>query len=225
MTKLGLKVYAADKFYSLVCFWNQLAYHNDELCKRVSQFLPTVSKEQYLEMQEEITNLTDKLDIAAYFFVLNRCSFSGNVAGGFTSYGMKITSRNPRFNDNSVKSLSEFRSFDTSKFRVKKLSFEDTLKLPADKFTYLDPPYIIKDKIYGNRGDSLHEINHVMLQQLLSRRKGPWLLSYNNCDIIKDLYKDYTIIDDIEWQYGMSYNKNSKELLILSKELQDSLGM
>lgn len=165
-------------------------------------------------------SLEDTLDIAAYFFVLNRCSFSGNIAGGFTSYHMGVTGQNPRFNQASVDRLIDCKHL-KDKLIINLATFKETLDtFSSSIFTYLDPPYLIKNKIYGVRGDATHNIDHVLLLDLLKERKGPWLLSYNNCDIIKDMYKEYYIIEDIFWDYGMSKNKTSKELLILSPELE-----
>ena len=53
------------------------------------------------------------------------------------------------------------------------------------------------------------------------KQKNNWVLSYNPTPFILDLYKDYEIVYP-EWAYGMSKDKNSKEILILNtKEKQD----
>jgi len=214
-------IYGADVFSPLVYFWNHLIEDNDELIEKIRNYLPLVSKEDYYKMQRELGSLTDTLEIATYFFVLNRCSFSGNVAGGFTSYNINKTKKNPRFNEAAVERLAAFKSLD-NKFNIALCDFEQTLgNYDNGEFTYLDPPYLINNKIYGARGDSVHQIDHNVLYSLLKKRQGPWLLSYNNCDTIKDMYKDFFIIDDINWGYGMSKDKTSKELLILSPSLED----
>lgn len=48
------------------------------------------------------------------------------------------------------------------------------------------------------------------------KSKNNWILTYNNCKFIKDLYKDYKIIDDIHWNYGMNKSKKSNEIIIFS---------
>jgi len=222
-SELGIRVYAADIFIPLVYFWNHLLYDTSELKRRVSSYLPLVTKEKYTLMQNKLQSLENTIDIATHFFVLNRCSFSGNIAGGFTPYGISKTGRNPRFNSTIVDRLDMYVSIN-ERFYVELSSFEDTLnKYESKIFTYLDPPYIIKDKIYGAKQDRLHMINHTKLRDILKRRKGPWLLSYNNCDKVKELYEGFSIIEDIEWRYGMSKDKTSKELLILSPKLEKLL--
>ena len=41
-------------------------------------------------------------------------------------------------------------------------------------------------------------------------------MTYNNCDYIRNLYKDYIIID-ANWSYGMNASKKSSEIIIISK--------
>jgi len=43
-----------------------------------------------------------------------------------------------------------------------------------------------------------------------------WILSYNNCPEILKLYENYDILYP-DWKYGMSSDKNSKEVLIINK--------
>ena len=42
-----------------------------------------------------------------------------------------------------------------------------------------------------------------------------WFMTYNNCDYIKNLYKNYTIIET-SWSYGMNATKESSEIVIIN---------
>ena len=42
----------------------------------------------------------------------------------------------------------------------------------------------------------------------------------NYCEYIKNLYKDYLIID-VNWSYGMNKSKASSEIIIISKLVQN----
>ena len=55
--------------------------------------------------------------------------------------------------------------------------------------------------------------NHKALFNALQNRKN-WILTYNNCDYIKNLYKDYKIIET-SWTYGMNKSKQSSEIVII----------
>ena len=47
-------------------------------------------------------------------------------------------------------------------------------------------------------------------------------MSYNNSEEVLDLYNNYYIIYP-DWKYGMSKNKDSKEVLIFSKAIEKIL--
>lgn len=78
---------------------------------------------------------------------------------------------------------------------------------------YADPPYYIKDSIYGKDGDMHESFNHKLFAETLLKRKD-WILSYNDCDYIRTLYKGCRILPT-SWSYGMNKSKASSELLIL----------
>jgi DNA adenine methylase len=82
---------------------------------------------------------------------------------------------------------------------------------------FLDPPYYLekKSKLYGKDGDMHEGFNHQLLFDVLVTKKN-WILTYNNCDYIRNMYKDYIIID-VNWSYGMNTSKTSSEIIIISK--------
>ena len=62
----------------------------------------------------------------------------------------------------------------------------------------------------------MHEgFEHMLLFEILHTRKN-WILTYNDCEYIRNLYKDYNVID-VHWSYGMNTSKTSSEIIILSK--------
>jgi len=58
----------------------------------------------------------------------------------------------------------------------------------TDSFFYCDPPYFTSEYVYdcGFAWD-----DHLRLFNALSKAKGQWLISYNDCPEIRELYKDY----------------------------------
>ena len=81
---------------------------------------------------------------------------------------------------------------------------------------FLDPPYYLEkgSKLYGNNGDMHESFDHKKLYESLSSTQN-WLMTYNNCDYIRNLYKDYKIIET-SWTYGMNKSKESSEIVIMS---------
>jgi len=62
----------------------------------------------------------------------------------------------------------------------------------------------------------MHEsFNHQLLFDLLNIKKK-WIITYNDCNYIRNMYKDYIIID-VNWSYGMNKSKTSSEIIIISK--------
>ena len=61
----------------------------------------------------------------------------------------------------------------------------------------------------------MHEhFNHELLYNIIKNKKN-WILTYNNHEYIKNLYKDFIILDT-NWSYGMNKSKLSSEIIIIS---------
>jgi DNA adenine methylase len=71
--------------------------------------------------------------------------------------------------------------------------------------------------LYGVKGDTHKGFNHKALAEMLNKRDR-WILSYNDCTEIRTFYKDNPILS-LEWIYGISKNKQSNEILVLSRDL------
>lgn len=118
-------------------------------------------------------------------------------------------------------------------------SFEQTIPQHKEEFLYCDPPYYLDDGkmfkgIYPQRNFPVHHkgFKHEVLRDLLYEHVGGFVLSYNDCDTIRDWYTDFEIIE-VKWQYtlgqgetrigknriekGMGHVKKSHELLIIGK--------
>ena len=87
----------------------------------------------------------------------------------------------------------------------------------VDNLLFLDPPYYLenKSKLYGNNGDMHENFDHKKLYNSIYNRKN-WIMTYNNCTYIKDLYKDFKIVET-NWSYGMNKDKKSSEIVIISQ--------
>jgi DNA adenine methylase len=61
----------------------------------------------------------------------------------------------------------------------------------------------------------MHEsFNHQKLFDVIKTKKN-WIITYNNCEYIKNIYKDYIILE-VDWSYGMNKTKTSSEIIILN---------
>ena len=202
----GVKVRAFDAFVPLVNFWRALLADSSKLAHLVQQYYP-MDKKTFYELQKRHVEIEDTDESAATFFALNRCSFSGTTLSGGMSPG------HPRFTE---KGISNLASFTVDGFTVDQADFKHSIACHKSDFLYLDPPYCISSNLYGARGDHHRDFDHQALAELLYKRDN-WLLSYNDCETVRELYGDFRIMSP-KWTYGMNASKKSNEVLIFSRD-------
>ncbi len=202
----GTKVYGYDTFAPLAEFWQCLLKQPGALADKVATYYP-LAKEAFYELQAHQTQFKTKLERAAVYYVLNRSSFSGATLSGGMSPG------HPRFTETAIERL---RTFYNPNIRIKKADFKQSLTEHPSMFAYIDPPYLIRSTLYGKKGDAHRGFDHEGLAAIL-RKRDHWILSYNDCEEIRALYKGFPSVVPA-WKYGMSNNKASKEILIFSSK-------
>ena len=78
--------------------------------------------------------------------------------------------------------------------------------------------------MYGKNGDKHKGFEHERLKECLNGCSCKFLMTYDDCDYIRDLYKDYNIFP-FEFSYGMRNagkgNMKGKELLISNYDLKE----
>ena len=202
---LGMRVHASDLFEPLVTFWQQLLANPDAVADEAAKLFP-MRHAKFYELQRGFYDLTDPVQRAGTFYALNRASFSGVTLAGGMSPG------HPRFTESSIQRLREFR---TSELSVTHCDFSEAISnAPTDCVMYCDPPYMIESNLYGYHGDMHDGIDHLELARLLTAREN-WVLSYNDCAAVRDLYGKYEVLEPT-WTYGMANDKRSREVLIVN---------
>ena len=210
-----LNIIANDKFTPLYNFWN-ICKNNKEkekLCDELTKEIDKVDIKEFTSLREQIMEEEDTLTQSFMYFIINRCSFSGaTLSGGFSNEASK-----KRFTQSSIERI---KKLNLSKFNIYNLDFEDFINTNQDtkNLIFLDPPYYLEkaSTLYGNNEDMHDTFDHNKLYKCLSTKQN-WLMTYNNCEYIKNLYKkDFTIIET-SWSYGMNKSKKSSEIVIISK--------
>lgn len=213
LAKSGVMVHGYDLYGPLVTFWKMLLTQKEALADAVLAYLP-LEKQRFYHLQAELPGMDDPLQAAAVFFVLNRSSFSGSTSCGGMSTG------HPRFTKSAIDRL---RHFDVTGFTVDQIDFEKSIRQHPDTLLYLDPPYAgITEPLYGHRGSMHKRFPHEKLADILKNRQN-WILSYNDHPEIRGVYSDYRI-DTPQWAYGMSQDKSSREIVILSHDLAQQVS-
>jgi DNA adenine methylase len=88
------------------------------------------------------------------------------------------------------------------------------MKMKTPMFLNIDPPYVVKgNRLYTNY---FTEGDHLNLQRVIVRHlteRFPWIITYDDCDLIRDLYKQFHI-----QEYAITHNVGSsaqgKEIVI-----------
>ena len=86
-----------------------------------------------------------------------------------------------------------------------------------DLFIYLDPPYVEKgSSLYKN---SFEMKDHISLCNAIKELDNKWFVTYDNNDLIKDLYSEYTLkLFDINYSAGSKRKEN--EIAVYSNNLR-----
>lgn len=205
--KYNLSIIANDKFTPVYNFWSTCKTNKQQLVNQLLTQLGT-SKETFTNLRRQVLD-QPQFESSWMFFVINRCSFSGATLSG----GFSLEASNKRFTRSSIDRISKL---DLTNFEMYNLDFKEFLELQQDGLVFLDPPYYLDTpKLYGNKGDLHESFNHQELYECLKDKKN-WVMTYNNCEYIKDLYKDFIIIET-SWSYGMNKSKESSEIVIVCK--------
>lgn len=207
--KYNLSILANDKFTPLANFWKCCKENNKELCNELNK-IDHVTKKMFSSYRDHIIEESNIIKQAIYYFIINRCSFNGTTLSG----GFSQESSQKRFTKSSIKRLE---NLDLSNFKIFNYDFVQFINnfRVNDAIMFLDPPYYLEkgSKLYGECGDLHETFDHKQLKTLLEKEKK-WMMTYNDCEYIRNLYSEYTIID-MNWKYGMGKTKKSSEIVII----------
>ena len=129
-----------------------------------------------------------EFDRAIAFYIVNKCSFSGLTES--SSFSPQASDSN--FSLRGIERLSEYSELIQS-WTITNLSYERMLSDDSNIFTYLDPPYDIKDNLYGRKGGMHKKFDHDMFAEECDKYTSPMLISYNSDQIVKDRFKEWTV--------------------------------
>ena len=220
-------VWVNDLYYPLYAFWMTLRDHGQQLCDDLRE-LKTELGESYDAHRMAFDDAKDKLNNDIYesgfnFYVANKCSFSGLTAN--SSFSKQASRANFTFRGiDKLPALSEL----IQGWRITNHSYDEML-YGRNAFVFLDPPYAIKDNLYGNKGDMHKSFDHEWFAAQACASDNKCMITYNSELFIKDRFPDWYQKDwDLTYTMRSSgtYTKDQKkrkELLLLNYEQQTSL--
>jgi DNA adenine methylase len=204
-----------DLYTELFLFWKESQNSIDALISKVSLWKEsfTEGKALYKYLIDNIQNFSDT-DKAAAFFTFNRITFSGTTLSGGYSEG----AYNGRFTPSSIARLRSFNKV-IQGTKITNSDYSELLKAKGkDVFIFLDPPYYsaTKSSLYGKNGNLHRSFDHLRFASLIKECKHKWLITYDDCDYIRDLFS-FAHIAPWNLTYGMRNVANASDQL--GKEL------
>lgn len=163
----------------------------------------------YMLKNKEIKPRND-IERAAFYFYLINTSF-GSSMKQFAMSKQKAPKRLRRDFSLHVERLKHVS--------IENRSFEHIIREYdySEALFYLDPPYVGTESHYQNTGGfGLKE--HELLASCLKNIKGKFMLSYNDCELVRKLYKEFNF-KSLKVKYSMNgsgVRKGVSELLIMN---------
>ena len=225
LTKMypSLSIWVNDLYEPLVNFWKEIQHSGEELYTTLSDLKlkhpnPDSAKGLFLE-SKEIINSQDKskLERAVAFYVVNKCSFSGLTES--STFSAQASDSN--FSMRGIEKLTGYQEI-IEDWKITNLSYEDLLTDWKDTFIYLDPPYDIKDNLYGKSGEMHKKFDHDKFAKDCDDHTADMMISYNSSQLIKNRFKNWNAVEfDLTYTMRsvgdyMSDQQTRKELLLLN---------
>ena len=207
-----IPVWINDLYVPLYNFWIQLRDRGEELSERVREEkqntldegnkdkVTASAKELFNKYKEEIDTYDD-FEKAVAFFIMNKCSFSGLTENSTFSQ----TASNSNFSLVGARKLADFSKL-IKCWKITNLDYSELMNSYAtgDTFIFLDPPYDIKDFLYGKNREMHKSFNHDRFADQVYNCIHKFMITYNVNDRLKEMYKNYNLK---EWKlrYSMAH--------------------
>ena len=214
ITKLypDIPVWINDLYVPLYNFWVQLRDRGEELSERVREekqrTLDAGEKDKVTEKAKELFNkykeeidTYDDFEKAVAFFIMNKCSYSGLTENSTFSQ----TASNSNFSLVGADKLAEFSDL-IKHWKITNVDYSEVMKAHGtpQTFVFLDPPYDIKDFLYGKNREMHKSFDHDRFADDVSHCIHKFMITYNVNDRLLELYKNYNL-KEWELRYSMAH--------------------
>ena len=219
----NLDIWVNDLYEPLVNFWQQLQMFGYDLKSELVDLknannTPDKARELFLQSKERINDKTvSNFDRAVSFYIVNKCSFSGLTE----SSSFSPQASNSNFSLQGIQKLPGYSSL-ISNWRITNYSYDYLMDGNKGAFMYLDPPYDIKDNLYGNKGSMHKGFDHDKFAADCDANDMDQLVSYNSDQLVKDRFKNWNAAEfDLTYTMRsvgeyMREQKQRKELLLFN---------
>lgn len=185
----GLSIWVNDLYEPLVNFWQQLQMFGTDLKNQLSDLktkynTPDLARKLFNESKVCINEtILSNFDRAVAFYVVNKCSFSGLTES--SSFSEQASQNN--FSLRGIEKLPEYSKI-IEHWRITNYSYDYLMDGNMGAFVYLDPPYDIKDNLYGRKGSMHKGFDHDKFAADCAACYMHQLVSYNSDQLVKDRF-------------------------------------
>lgn len=209
---------------AIYSFWHSILYETDAFCDLINS--TPITLDEWKKQRSTYINCSDSisLDLGFAAFYLNRTNVSGVIKGGVIG-GQEQTGTykiNARFNKKNltkkILQISEHKEqIVLLNQDAKKLLQPQQLRRFYKSFINLDPPYVKKGtQLYKN---AFTEKDHKDLCELISECNRKWVVTYDICPLVAELYKKYRS-SYLDVTYSIQISKKAQEYIFFSDNLQ-----
>ena len=196
-----IPIWINDLYVPLYNFWVQLRDNGEELSERVREEkqntldegdrdkVTAKAKELFNQYKEEIDKYTN-LERAVAFFIINKCSYSGLTENSTFS----PTASNSNFSLVGADKLKEFSKL-IKNWKITNINYSEVMGADGsdDTFVFLDPPYDIKDFLYGKNREMHKSFDHNLFAENVYKCKHKFMITYNVNIRLMQLYAQYEL--------------------------------
>ena len=220
-----LKITVNDFYEPLVNFWQQLQMFGVELKDQLLDYKLTHndpdSARELFNNSKSIINKTSESSIyrAVAFYIVDKCSFSGLTESSSFSSQASVSN----FSVRGIEKLPGYQSI-ISNWHINGYSYEYLMEnnMHDGIFMYLDPPYDIKDNLYGKKGSMHKNFDHDKFAKDCDEHSIPMMVSYNSDQLVRDRFNGWNAAEfDLTYTMRsvgeyMRDQKQRKELILMN---------
>ena len=215
------QIWLNDKDVGIACLWTSVIRYPDSLKKLVLAYKPTV--DSFYQLKNDLLNTTSVPDteeeVAQVGFnklALHQITYSGlglksgGPLGGVAQLSKyKVDCRwSPAYICKKINTVHKvFSNKEVIHEACTSYDFEKIITDTSMKaLLYLDPPYFVKgSQLYH---ESFTHQDHTRLCENLKNTQHKWLLSYDACEEIKEMYS-WATIEEVEVNYSITASKDT----------------
>ncbi len=208
---------------AIYSFWYGILNETDEFCNRIYEIPLTINewnRQRNIYMKMDIAN---EVELGFATFYLNRTNISGVIKGGVIG-GKQQSGKyklDARFNKktliNKIKNIAKYKDqIVLLNYDAKELLKTRNLRRFYKTFINIDPPYVKKGaQLYEN---AFTETDHKQLYELVKMCNRKWIVTYDVCPFVADLYKNYRS-SYLDVTYSVKSSKKANEYIFFSDNI------